>query len=105
MGREGKGIRAISTYWLSPRDNIQFAYREAKVAKDFIPSGETINDGSVAANWWVRDVVSFSASVQYEKWLAPVLAAAPQTNWTSSVEVSFWPRNWRSEAGRNRTPQ
>jgi hypothetical protein len=35
--------------------------------------------------------VQFTAFVQYEKWLAPILIANPQTNWTSSVEVTFWP--------------
>jgi hypothetical protein len=95
MGREGKGIRAISTYSFSARNNIQFGYRHAKVAKDFIPSGETIDDGSVTVNWWPRTFMNVSASVQYEKWLAPLLAPGPQTNWTSSFEISFWPPAWR----------
>jgi len=95
MGREGKGVRAIGTYSFSPRNNIQFGYRQVKVAKDFIPEGETVNDGSVAVNWWAKNFVNVSASVQYEKWLAPLLAKGPQTNWTSSVEISFWPENWR----------
>jgi len=33
-----------------------------------------------------------SGSVQYEKWLAPVLAPTAQTNWTSTVEIDFWPK-------------
>ena len=92
MGREGKGVGAVSTYSFSARNNIQFAYREAKVSKDFIPSGETINDASMTVNRWLFDVVSLSASVQYEKWLAPVLAVDPQTDWTSSIRVTFWPK-------------
>jgi hypothetical protein len=94
IGRQGQGIQAWSTYWFSPRDSIQVAYRHAKVASDFIPGGETVNDGSVSVNWWVRTDLSVSAFVQYEKWLAPVLAPGPQTNWTTSVQVAFWPRSW-----------
>ena len=41
MGREGKGIQAWTTYSFSSRNNIQFGYRQSKVAKDFIPEGET----------------------------------------------------------------
>ncbi len=105
MGREGKGVRAVSTYSFSAHNNIQLAYREAKVSKDFIPSGETINDASAAVNWWLRGIVSFSASVQYEKWLAPLLAAGPQTNWTSSIQVTFWPKNLHGEGKQAPDPQ
>jgi len=94
IGRQGQGIQAWSTYWFSPRNSIQLGYRHAKVASDFIPGGETVNDGSISANWWVRTDLSVSAFVQYEKWLAPVLAPNPQTNWTTSVQVAFWPRSW-----------
>jgi len=62
------------------------------VAKDFIPGGETVNDGSVKATWWLHNNTSLSAYVQDEKWLAPILAPGPQTNWTSSIEISFQPR-------------
>ena len=92
IGRQGQGLRAWTTYWFNSRDSLQFGYRHAKVAGDFIPRGETLNDGFVKVNWWVRNDLAVSAFLQYEKWLAPVLARNPQTNWTSSVEISFWPR-------------
>jgi hypothetical protein len=32
--------------------------------------------------------------VQYEKCLVAIFVPTAQTNWTSSVEVTFWPRSW-----------
>jgi membrane-associated phospholipid phosphatase len=92
IGREAMGFQGWTTYWFSPRTNLQFEYRHAKVASDFIPQGETINDGSSKLNWQVRDDFTVTASVQYEKWLAPILASTAQSNWTSSIGVTFWPR-------------
>jgi hypothetical protein len=94
VGRQGMGFQGWSTYWFSPKNSIQFACRHAKVDSDFIPSGETINDGSIKVNWQLRSEWSLSASVQYEKWFAPILAPAAQTNWTSSVQIQFTPRSW-----------
>lgn len=95
IGRQGSGYQGWSTYHFSSRSNIQFGYRHAQVSKDFIPGGETLNDGSVKANWWLRNDLDISAFVQYEKWRAAVLAPGPQTNWTSSIEVSFQPQGLR----------
>ena len=53
-----------------------------------------MNDGFVKVAWQLRGDLGISANVQYEKWLAPILASTAQTNWTSSVEVVFWPRSW-----------
>lgn len=92
IGREGTGFQVCSTYWFGPQNTIQFGYRHAKVDGAFIAGGETLNDGSVELNWRVRENVQFSAFLQYEKWLAPILAAKPQTNWTSSVDISFYPK-------------
>ena len=94
VGREGKGLQGWSTYWFNPRSCVQIGYRHAEVASDFIPGGETLNDGSVKGNWWPKKNLSLSAYVQYEKWRAPLLAPSPQTNWTSSVQIAFWPRSW-----------
>jgi hypothetical protein len=93
IGREGTGFQAWSTYWLGPRNTVQFGYRHAKVSGTFIPSGETLNDGSVTVNWWLHDNVQVSTLIQYEKWFAPVLAAGPQTNWASSFEITYWPKS------------
>jgi membrane-associated phospholipid phosphatase len=94
LGREGLGFQAWTTYHFNARSYLQFAYRNAKVAKDFITYGETLNDGSVNFNWWVNHDVSLSGSLQYEKWFAPILAPTPQTNWTSSVQITFYPHSW-----------
>jgi Capsule assembly protein Wzi/PAP2 superfamily len=94
IGRSGLGLQGWSTYSFGPRTSLQFGYRQAKVAKDFIPNGETLHDGSVKINWRPRRDISVSGLVQYEKWLAPVLAPGPQTNWTTSVEIAFFPHSW-----------
>ncbi len=93
IGREGTGIQAWSNYWFNARSSLQFGYRDAKVAPDFIPGGETIVDEWIKGNWWMRGVLNVSASVQHETWLAPVLAPTRQTNWTSSVGISFQPHD------------
>jgi len=94
IGREGQGIQAWTTYWISGRNSVQFGYRHSKVDGDFIPGGGTLNDGSVRANFWRNDEWNISSFVQYEKWKFPLLAATAQTNWTASVEIGFWPRSW-----------
>lgn len=98
IGREGVGYQAWSTYWFSPRNTLQFGYRHATIQHDFIPGGEAVNDGSMKLDWWIRHDTSVSTFVQYEKWKAPLLAPGPQSNWTSSVEVTFWPRSWSWQA-------
>jgi membrane-associated phospholipid phosphatase len=92
VGREGMGFQGWTTYWISPKNSIQFGYRHAKVDPDFIPSGETINDGSVKVTWQVRPDWNVSTSLQYEKWFAPILASTPQTSVTSAVQIEFTPR-------------
>jgi len=92
IGRDGQGFQSWSKYWFSPRNTLEFGYRHASVDSNFIPGGETVNDGSIKLDWWVRRDLSVSTFVQYEKWKAPLLAPTPQTNWTSTVAIAFWPR-------------
>jgi hypothetical protein len=93
IGREGKGVQAWSTYWLSPMSTIQVGYRHAKVAKDFIPEGETINDYSIQAKIRVKPEIELSTVLQYETWNIPVLAPGPESNFTTSIQLTFWPKN------------
>jgi hypothetical protein len=95
VGREGHSYQAWTTYHAGARNWIQFGYRHTSAATDFIPRGGSINDASVNANWWLRNNVNVTALLQYEKWSFPLLASTPQTNWTSSVQVQFYPQTWR----------
>ena len=94
IGREGSGFQIWSTYWFSSHNSLQFGYRHAKVSRDFVPDGETINDGSAKVNWWLGNDIDLSASIQYERWVSPILAPGPQTNWTSSVEINVTPHGF-----------
>lgn len=95
VGREGHGYQAWTTYHASARNSIQFSYRHADVASDFIPGGGNINDASVNVNWWIRSDLNFTGLLQYEKWNYPLLAPTPQTNWTSSIGLNFYPQSLR----------
>jgi hypothetical protein len=86
---QSQGFQAQSTYWFSPRNTLQSGYRHAKAGSSFVPGGETLNDGSAKLDWWMRRDLTVSAFAQYEKWFTPILAPTAQTNWTSSVEVTF----------------
>jgi hypothetical protein len=94
MGRQGQGAQAWTTYWFSPRNKLQLEFRHQKVSQQFIPSGGTLADAKVSADFWLRSNFSLSASVQYEKWDFPVLASTRQSNVTSSVQLSFWPKGF-----------
>ncbi len=91
IGREGKGGQAWLTYWLSPREKVQLSYRNAKVAHDFIPGGTTQNDISALAVLRVKDDLELNAWGQYERWNVPVLARGLQTDFTGSVQLTWYP--------------
>jgi len=92
IGREGKGGQAWLTYWLSPRESIQLGYRNAKIAAGFIPGGTTQNDLSLRAVVRVKDDLEFTGFAQYEAWKVPVLAAGRVQNFTSSVQLAYFPK-------------
>jgi membrane-associated phospholipid phosphatase len=92
MGRQGQGAQAWTTYWLSPRNKIQFGFRHQKVSNQFIDSGGTLADGNVRAEFWAGSSFSLSASLQYEMWNFPVIASTRQSNVTSSLQLSYWPK-------------
>ncbi len=94
MGRAGQGAQAWSTYWFSSRNNLQFSFRHQKVSREFVPEGGTLTDVSVRANFWARSTFSVSALVQYEEWNFPVIAPTAQTNVTSALQLTFWPKRF-----------
>ena len=98
IGRASQGEQATGTYWLTPRNTIQFNYRHRKLDTQFIPNGGTVNDRGVKADFWLNTKMRLSGSVQYEKWQIPVLDSSARSNVTASFELGFWPRDWRLHA-------
>jgi membrane-associated phospholipid phosphatase len=95
IGREGKGVQAWSTYWLSPRSTIQFNYRNAHVAKDFLQGG-SYRDFGVISELRLRADLSVRTSLQYERWKFPLLSPNGNKNIAASVQVVFSP-HWRTK--------
>lgn len=97
IGREGTGGQAWATYWLTPMNGVAVGFRDVKVSQFFIPQGETQQDiyGAVKYRW--RNGVGLQFLMQQERWVAPLLATRPQSNFTTQIELSFWPKNWKLE--------
>ena len=91
VGREGQGVQAWTSYWFTPRNKLQFEFRHLKVSREFV-NGGTEGDASVRGDFWVRTSFSLSAAVQYEAWTFPVVATTRQSNVSSSLQLSFWPK-------------
>jgi membrane-associated phospholipid phosphatase len=90
IGRAGRGGQGWLTYWLSPRNKLQVGYRLQTVAPDFIGGGR-LADYSARSEFMVGRNISVSGFLQYEQWRFPLLAPAPQSNVTGSVQVTFYP--------------
>jgi hypothetical protein len=92
VGRGGQGAQAWSNYWFGARNRLQFNFRHQKVSQEFIPGGGTLTDVGVRGDYWVRSYLGLSASVQYERWLFPVIQPNAERNVAASVEIMFAPQ-------------
>jgi hypothetical protein len=94
VGREGHGLQAWTTYWLSPRSSLQLGYRKAHVDSNFIPGGGNIQDFTARATLQLRHAVEMSTFLQYERWSFPVLLPLAGPDTVASVELTYHPK-WR----------
>jgi len=92
VGREGQGEQVWARYSFTTRTWLEAAGRHERIAKDFIPGGGSIQDLSLRGQYAFRQQWHFEAFVQRENWVFPILAATPQSNWTSSIAITFEPR-------------
>ncbi len=92
VGRDGQGAQAWTNYWFSAKNRIQFSFRHQKVSHQYIPGGGTLTDAGVRGDYWFRLGVGLTASVQYEKWLFPVIQPGPERNVSASMQIQFQPQ-------------
>ncbi len=99
VGREGQGVQTWTSYWFTPRNKLQFQFRHLKVSHEFVEMGGTLTDGGVRADLWVGSNFSLLAGVQYETWTFPVISPTKQTNISSSLQLTFWPKGLSRKHG------
>jgi hypothetical protein len=91
IGRAGRGGQGWLTYSISPRTSVELQYRLQNVAHDFVGGGR-LADYSVHGEFKVGSSLGISGLVQYEQWNFPLLNPAPQSDVTTSVQLTYWPR-------------
>jgi hypothetical protein len=101
IGRESQGAQAWTNYWFNARNRLQFNYRHQKVSQGFIPGGGTVTDVGVRADYWFKPNFGVSASVQYERWLFPVIQPGQQTDVSATVEFLFQPQKLFRQTSSN----
>jgi capsule assembly protein Wzi len=94
IGRQGQGAQAWTNYWFTPNSKLQLRFRHEKISQQFIPSGGSLTDFAVSSDFWVHSTFGVSASVQYERWLVPVIQPNSSRNITAAVQLTFKPSNW-----------
>ncbi len=91
VGREGKGGQAWLTYHLSPDQDVELEYRNAKASSDFIPGGTTQNDFALQVRKRFLKNIEVLGRVQYEAWKAPIYLSGAQSDTTASVRITWFP--------------
>jgi hypothetical protein len=92
VGREGRAIQLWSTYWISPRDTVQFVYKHSSVSPDFIPGGGEWQDYGIRSEFGWKSGFYAKAQVQYEHISHfPILFKGVQRNFATALELGFYP--------------
>jgi len=92
IGRDGKGGQAWLNYWMNAKNDVEFSFRHQKVSQLFDPGGGTLTDFGVRSEFWTRPQWEISTGVQYETWNFPILKSGMQTNFSTSVQITFHPK-------------
>jgi hypothetical protein len=90
VGRQGKGGQAWLTYHLSPQEEIQFQYRNAKASSAFILGGTTQNDFAFQVVKRVRRDFELRGWLQFERWKAPLYKSGLQSDTTATFQVTWF---------------
>jgi hypothetical protein len=95
IGRQALGGQAWVKYSFSARTNLQIGYRHQEV-DHYLAGGGRLNDFSAAAECRLGPRITVSGRAQYEEWSFPALRPGPESDFSTSVELTFHPElRWR----------
>ena len=85
-------------YWFSSKNKVQLHFRHQKISQQFIPEGGSLSDVGLSSDLWLESNFALSASVQYERWLVPVIQRNPSRNVAAALQFTFRPGKWFSRS-------
>jgi hypothetical protein len=90
VGRMGQAIQGWLTYWVSPRNTLQFTYKNNFVDPAFIPGGGAWQDYGLINALYLKSGFYMKSQLQYEHISHyPILFSGVQRNFTAIVELGF----------------
>ncbi len=96
IGRSSKGGQAWLTYHISPSENIQFSYRNAKANPKFIPGGTTQNVYQFSVVKRIGKDIEVRGWLQHEMWTAPIYKTGQQDDTIAAAQITWFPKIARS---------
>jgi hypothetical protein len=91
IGRESNGYQLWSNWWLSPRSSVQVSARHQSASSEFLRGGD-LRDLSISADLALSPHWQLSAAAQQERWRFPLFSAAPHSNVTTTIQLSYHPK-------------
>jgi membrane-associated phospholipid phosphatase len=91
VGRDGRAIEGITSYWLSARTRVQAGYRQNKGGTFFLPGGATITDGFVNCYFAINRHWEAEIFTQYERFLIPSYLSGSQHNTSGWLQLTWNP--------------
>ncbi len=92
IGREATAEQAWLTYHLSANEYVQLEYMGKRTPNDFIPGAAKQNQIMVDVVKRLRPDLELNASYQFERWGAPAIQTAKQTDNVFTVQFKFYPK-------------
>jgi Capsule assembly protein Wzi len=92
VGRNSAATQAWLTYWFNPKEQLQFQYRDAKIDRSLWAAGGSQTDLSAKLVKRLSPDVELNAFLQYERYLIPALEPTAQHNFSSSIQITWFPK-------------
>lgn len=90
IGRRGRGEIGWLTYHFSPETDLQLSYRHNDVDPAFLEGGK-LQDLTLKTDVMLGKKWEISGWVQHENWHFPILSPSAQSDFTASVQMTYFP--------------
>jgi hypothetical protein len=93
VGREGITAQGWIRYWATPRNTLDFSWKQSRVFSDFVPGGGKWQDFQASYSTTKRSGIYLKGFVQFEHIFSyPLLFPGSRNNVVAALELGFLPQ-------------